>query len=68
MGFLGIATPLSWEDSKKYLKYVREHGVDQFVSIYERLKVYFTPLQRVHTATTIFVPAYSDCAVIVLAG
>lgn len=39
MGFLGIATPLPWEDSKQYLKYVREHGVKQFINMYLRLKV-----------------------------
>lgn len=43
MGFLGIATPLPWEESKKYLKYVREHGVEQFLATYERLKVSAEP-------------------------
>jgi len=38
MGFLGIATPIDWDESKKHLKYVREHGVDQFISCYNRLK------------------------------
>ena len=39
MGFLGIATPLAWEDSKPFLKYVRAHGVEQFINMYLRLKV-----------------------------
>ena len=38
MGFLGIATPMAWEDSRKFLKYVREHGVEQFVATYNRLQ------------------------------
>ena len=39
MGFLGVATPIGWEESKKHLKYIREHGVLQFVRMYHRLKV-----------------------------
>ena len=38
MGFLGIATPLSWEDSLEYLHYIRKHGVVQFIKMYKRLK------------------------------
>lgn len=31
MGFLDIATPLTWESSMEHLKHVRHHGVLQFV-------------------------------------
>ena len=37
MGFLGIATPLPWELAVKFHAYVREHGVLQFLSVYDRL-------------------------------
>lgn len=34
MGFLKAGTPLRWDKSLKYIQYVREHGVDQFLHIY----------------------------------
>ena len=40
MGFLGIATPMTWEESQKWLKYIREHGVAQFVAQFNKNKVY----------------------------
>mmetsp|Transcript_31226 Transcript_31226/g.58625 ORF Transcript_31226/g.58625 Transcript_31226/m.58625 type:complete len:678 (+) Transcript_31226:67-2100(+) len=33
MGFLHESEPMSWEQSKAILKYVRQHGIEQFLSI-----------------------------------
>jgi len=33
MGFLHESEPMSWEQSKSVLKYVREHGIEQFLSV-----------------------------------
>ena len=38
MGFLDDGTPLAWKDSITFLKYVREHGVKQFISTYKKVK------------------------------
>lgn len=38
MGLLKVGTPKTWGDSKKDLKYIREAGVRQFVSTYNRVK------------------------------
>ncbi|KAG8928419.1 hypothetical protein FRC02_006912, partial [Tulasnella sp. 418] len=38
MGLLALGTPLTWEDSKKYVDHVREHGITQFLNIWDRLK------------------------------
>jgi hypothetical protein len=38
MGLLSLGTPLAWEDAKKYSDHVREHGISQFLSIWENLK------------------------------
>ena len=38
MGVLTVGSPLSWEDSKAKLKYIREHGVLQFIKQWERYK------------------------------
>lgn len=38
MGLLSLGTPLKWEDAKKYSHHVREHGVQQFINTYHRLK------------------------------
>lgn len=40
MGFLLEATPLDWEESKKWLAYVREHGIEQFLQVYHSTKCY----------------------------
>eukprot|EP00929_Paragymnodinium_shiwhaense_P010498 TRINITY_DN1151_c0_g1_i5.p1 TRINITY_DN1151_c0_g1~~TRINITY_DN1151_c0_g1_i5.p1 ORF type:complete len:670 (+),score=133.43 TRINITY_DN1151_c0_g1_i5:72-2081(+) len=36
MGFLHESTPLTWQQTLAHLKYVREHGIKQFLAIYER--------------------------------
>ena len=38
MGFLEIGSPIPWAESLAHLKYVRRHGVLQFISTYNRLK------------------------------
>ena len=38
MGLLTEGSPLSWEDTKKLTKHVREHGIKQFINLYARLK------------------------------
>lgn len=38
MGFLHESEPLSWEDAMSKLQYVRSHGIEQFVHIYDSAK------------------------------
>lgn len=38
MGLLSEGSPLSWEETKKLSKHVREHGIIQFINLYRRLK------------------------------
>ncbi|GAA5922707.1 hypothetical protein JCM1841_001112 [Sporobolomyces salmonicolor] len=38
MGLLALGTPLPWSDAKQHADYVREHGIEQFLAIWERLK------------------------------
>ena len=38
MGFLLDSIPLDWESPKKYLNYIREHGIEQFLSCYHIVK------------------------------
>lgn len=38
MGLLSEGSPLSWEETKKLSKHVREHGILQFINLYRRLK------------------------------
>lgn len=38
MGLLTEGSPLSWEETKKLAKHVREHGIKQFINLYKRLK------------------------------
>lgn len=38
MGLLTEGSPLSWEETKKWSKHVREHGIKQFIHLYRRLK------------------------------
>ncbi|KAF9529245.1 glutamate-cysteine ligase catalytic subunit [Crepidotus variabilis] len=38
MGLLAFGTPLVWSDAKKYADHVREHGITQFLHIWDRLK------------------------------
>ncbi|XP_070493239.1 glutamate--cysteine ligase [Chironomus tepperi] len=38
MGLLTEGSPLSWEETKKFTNHVREHGIEQFINLYARLK------------------------------
>jgi hypothetical protein len=38
MGLLALGTPLPWSDAKQHANYIREHGIEQFLHIYHRLK------------------------------
>jgi glutamate--cysteine ligase catalytic subunit len=38
MGFLHESKPMSWEEQKAILQYVRKHGIEQFLSVLERCK------------------------------
>ncbi|KAF7271477.1 glutamate--cysteine ligase [Rhynchophorus ferrugineus] len=38
MGLLTEGTPLSWEETKQLASHVREHGINQFINIYKKLK------------------------------
>jgi glutamate--cysteine ligase catalytic subunit len=37
-GLLKVGTPKTWDQSKKDLKYIRQAGVNQFISTYNRVK------------------------------
>lgn len=38
MGLLSEGNPLSWEETKALAEHVRQHGVQQFINLYHRLK------------------------------
>lgn len=38
MGLLTEGSPLSWEETKKLAKHVQDHGIQQFIHLYERLR------------------------------
>lgn len=38
MGLLTEGTPLTWEETKRLAAHVREHGINQFINIYQKLK------------------------------
>lgn len=38
MGLLTEGSPLSWEETKKLSPHVREHGIEQFIHLYHRLR------------------------------
>lgn len=38
MGLLTEGRPLSWEETKALAEHVRKHGIEQFISLYERLR------------------------------
>jgi len=38
MGLLSEGEPLSWEETKKYSRHIRRHGILQFINQYHRLK------------------------------
>jgi glutamate--cysteine ligase catalytic subunit len=38
MGLLSLGTPLSWDDTKKAVDHVRNHGITQFLNTWDRVK------------------------------
>ncbi|CAO3626794.1 unnamed protein product [Cunninghamella blakesleeana] len=38
MGLLSLGTPLHWNEAKKYAHHVRNHGINQFLAIYNKRK------------------------------
>eukprot|EP01029_Cantina_marsupialis_P031641 TRINITY_DN916_c0_g2_i1.p1 TRINITY_DN916_c0_g2~~TRINITY_DN916_c0_g2_i1.p1 ORF type:complete len:736 (+),score=258.37 TRINITY_DN916_c0_g2_i1:37-2244(+) len=38
MGFLEVGTPLHWKESIQFMEYIREHGVQQFINLYNKVK------------------------------
>jgi len=38
MGLLALGTPFTWEEGKKFADHIREHGITQFLNIWDRLK------------------------------
>ncbi|XP_072029368.1 glutamate--cysteine ligase catalytic subunit-like [Amphiura filiformis] len=38
MGLLSEGSPLEWEETKKYAEHVREHGIQQFINLYHKLR------------------------------
>jgi glutamate--cysteine ligase catalytic subunit len=38
MGLLTVGKPLSFPDSQKFIQYVRDHGILQFLNIWHRVK------------------------------
>jgi glutamate--cysteine ligase catalytic subunit len=39
MGLLSAGVPLDWEDMGQWQEHVRKYGVQQFIRLYNRLKV-----------------------------
>ena len=38
MGLLTVGKPLNFADSKEFIKFVREHGIIQFLNTFNRVK------------------------------
>eukprot|EP00927_Polykrikos_kofoidii_P083150 TRINITY_DN8448_c1_g2_i1.p1 TRINITY_DN8448_c1_g2~~TRINITY_DN8448_c1_g2_i1.p1 ORF type:complete len:731 (+),score=125.48 TRINITY_DN8448_c1_g2_i1:40-2232(+) len=38
MGFLHESEPLDWDDAIRHLKFVRNHGIEQFINIFHQVK------------------------------
>lgn len=38
MGLLSEGRPLNWEETKSLAEHVRKHGIEQFISLYARLR------------------------------
>ena len=38
MGLLFVGDTLTWEQAKKHIGYVKEHGVAQFLKLWDRFK------------------------------
>lgn len=38
MGLLTEGSPLTWEETKALAEHVRQHGVEQFINLYSKLR------------------------------
>jgi glutamate--cysteine ligase catalytic subunit len=38
MGLLALGTAYEWQEAKKYAEHVREHGIEQFLNIWNKLQ------------------------------
>ncbi len=38
MCLLTQGRPLTWEETKKYTEFIREHGIEQFIQIHNKVK------------------------------
>ena len=38
MGLLTEGSPLSWDETKKLSEHVRQHGIEQFIHLFHRLR------------------------------
>lgn len=38
MGLLSEGSPLSWDETKKLAEHVRQHGVEQFINLFAKLR------------------------------
>lgn len=38
MGLLSEGSPLTWDETKALAQHVREHGIEQFINLFARLK------------------------------
>lgn len=38
MGLLTEGSPLSWDETKKLAEHVRQHGVEQFINLFAKLR------------------------------
>ena len=39
MGLLSQGKPLTWAEIEEYIAHVKEHGVTQFINLYNKIKV-----------------------------
>jgi glutamate--cysteine ligase catalytic subunit len=38
MGLLTVGAPLSWDETKPHIDYIKEHGLAQFINNYHKLQ------------------------------
>lgn len=38
MGLLTVGLPLSWKDSQRYIEYIKKHGIEQFINLYNHYR------------------------------
>ena len=60
MGLLTEGEPLEWEEMKDWQSHVRKYGVEQFIRLYNRLKVKFPHDDRM-VNRTVMVMMVTSC-------